>query len=232
MNAISAKLTILSVILLMGVLVQGCKGSKQSQTNSPQEGKPQTFADAQTAATQALATFRKLVTKDNFKELGFDSPDQVANASLGAPMHIFAVKLDALREYQSGSDPNKLLNEAAQLYYPVIVGGQTRASVFVEQTEGKWKAASFGNAGLAKQIVEVSRGTAGAAQTVSSSDVIVQIPAFGLYFLGHRNPDNKLTLTALATDVTYNLRAGATEPAEEVFARLVSAAKSYNGLPM
>lgn len=230
MHTISVKAPVFCKVLLMVLLAQGCNETKQSPRNALQGGTSQTFADAQTAATNGLETFRKLVTRDNYKELGFETADEVANARLGTPLRVYIVKLDALRQYQIGSDPNALLDEAPQLYYPVAIGAQTRASVVVEQAEGKWKAVSFGNAGLAKQIAQLSKETS--SQTPSSPETIVQIPALGLYFLGQRNPDNKLALTPLATNATYNLRAGATEPAEEVFAKLVPAAKSYNGLPM
>jgi hypothetical protein len=227
---LSAKPIILAVVLVGVQLVQGCNRSTALQQNTNQGGGAQAFADAQTAATQSLATFRKLVTSENYKELGFESADQVANARLGAPLQIFIVKLDQLREYQTGSDPNRLLNEGAQLYYPVAVGEQTRSSLVVEQSEGKWKAASFGNAGLAKQIAVVSK-RATAPQTTVSSEFIVQVPALGIYFLGHR-ADNKLMLTPLATDPGYDLKAGATQPAEEIFTKLAPFAKSHNGLPM
>ncbi len=232
MSNLTSRLITLCVALLALSLVQGCARSSGSQNTSNQGGNSQTFADAQTAATQALATFRKLVNGENYKELGFDSPDQISKASLGSPMRVFAVKVDQLREYRSGSDANALLGETPQMYFPVTVEGQAHASVVVEQADGKWKSVSFGNAGLARQIASVRKTNASSETASRPADIIVQIPALGVYFLGSRSADNKVLLTSLAANSSLGLQAGSTEPAEAVFARLAPFAKSYNGLPM
>jgi hypothetical protein len=221
----------LALISLM-ILAQGCNQEKVPLQNAPREGAPQMFADAQTAAENSLETFRKLVNNQNYKELGFESLDEVASASLGEPIHNFLVRLDQLREYQPDSDPNELLTDAKQVYYPVHVKDQVRSSIIVEQANDKWKSAGLGNAGLAKQIAQARKEAVAPSGGTSSPDVIVQVPALGVYFIGRRTIDNNLTLTPLATYPTYNLRAGAAQPAKEVFATLVPFAKTYNGLPM
>jgi hypothetical protein len=231
----NAKPIMFCLALLMLSLIPGCARTGNSQNGSDQtgggSGTPPTFADAQTAATQSLATFKKLVTADNFRELGFDSADQVAKANLGAPLRIYVVKLDQLREYEPSKDANSLLSESPQMYYPVTVDGQSRSSIVVEQVEGRWRSASFGNAGLAKQIASISRANTAEA-SAASTQVMVQIPALGVFFLGSRNADNKLSLTSLAASDALGLKAGTTESAEQVFARLAPIAKNYNGLPM
>lgn len=221
-----AKPAALFVILLV-MSAQGCGRSQGSQQSTNQGGGAQTFQDAQTAATQALATFRKLVNAQNYRELGFDSPDEAGSATLGEPIKVLIVRLDQLSGYQPGSDPSRLLSDANQVFYPVNARERVRSSITVEQVDGKWRAASLGNAGLANQISEVRKGT-----PTSTADVIVQVPALGLYFIGRPDASNKLMLTSLATSTPYNLRAGATQPAEEVFAALVPFARSHNGLPM
>jgi hypothetical protein len=208
------------IIIFFLVAVPGCSREK--------EGSPRMFADPKTASDQALVTFRKLITKDNYKNLGFDSVEEAAGAQLGAPLAIFFVRLDRLRDYQPGSDPNTLLSDSAQVYYPVLVKEQVRAAIVLEMADGKWKAPRLGNAGLAKQISRVQKEAA----APSEPDMIVQVPALGIYFIGRRGADKKLTLIPLATDPRYNLKATAEQPAEEVFAKLVPFAKSHNGLPM
>lgn len=214
-------------LVLVVMLTQGCGQDKASGQNANRGGGAQTFADAQSAATSSLETLRKLVTNENYKELGFESASEPARASLAEPLHVFVVSLDQLREYQVGRDPNALLSDANQIHYPVNVGDQPRCSIVVEDVDGKWKAASIGNAGLAKQISEVRKGVA-----ASPADSIVQVRALGLYFIGHRGAENKLTLTSLVATEAANLRAGATQPADEVFAALAPLARKYNGLPM
>jgi hypothetical protein len=229
--SLSLKVTVLPVLLLFFVLGLACDRDKvSSRKPDPQAGEAE-FADMQTAAKNSLNTFRKLVTQQNYKELGFDTVDEVSSAVLGQPIPMFLVRLDQLREYQPGNDPNRLLNDGHQALYPITIRTQMRSSIIVGQTGAKWKAVSFGNAGLARQIVEVTKQNI-ATPGAPSSDTLVQVPAFGLYFLGRRSPDNKLTLIPLGSNPTFNLKAGASLPAEEVFAALLPHAKNYNGLPM
>src|SRR5262245_20714656 len=138
-----------SIIILFLITAPGC--------GRDEEGSPPMFADPKTASDQALVTFRKLITKDNYKDLGFNSLEEVLDSRLGNPLTIFFVRLDRLRDYQPGSDPNTLLTDGAQVYYPVLLKEQVRAAIVVEMANGKWKAARLGNAGLAKQISQVQK---------------------------------------------------------------------------
>src|SRR4029453_11323466 len=210
------------IIILLLMASQGCSREER--------GSPPTFADPKTASDQALVTFRKLITKDNYKDLGFDSVEEVGGAQLGAPLAIFFVRLDRLRDYQPGSDPNTLLTDGAQVYYPVLVKEQVRAAIVVEMANGTWKATRLGNAGLAKQISQVQRDAASPA-VGSEPDMIVQVPALGIYFIGRRGADKKLTLIPFATEPRYKLRTAAEQSADEVFATLAPFAKSFSGLP-
>jgi len=208
---------VISVILSI-FLTAGCDKIKSA---GKQQMPPKTFADAQAAATESLSTFRQLVNAQNYKELGFESPEEVANATLG----VLVVSLNQLRQYEPGSDPNRLLTDFNQIHYPVVVGDQVRSAILVDQVNGKWKAGTFGATNLAKLIATARKGT----QTSNpSQDVVVEVPSLGLYFLGHRTEDNKLTLTPLTDYAVFGLRAGGAMPAEEVLAALVPAAKSLN----
>src|SRR4249920_1258685 len=105
------------IIVSFLIAAPGCSQERVLHQGSSREGASPRFADTQTAAAQSLQTFGKLITKDNYKELGFDSVEEVVEARLGAPLAIFFVRLDRLREYQPGSDPNTLLADSAQVYY-------------------------------------------------------------------------------------------------------------------
>ena len=210
---------VVSVIVSI-LLAAGCDKIKSA---GRQQTPPKTFADAQAAANESLATFRQLVNAQNYKELGFESAEEVAKATLGEPIHVLVVSLNQLRQYEPGSDPNRLLTDFNQIHYPVVVGDQVRSAILVDQADGKWKAGTFGAANLAKLIAAARKDT----QTSNpSQDAVVQVPSLGLYFLGHRTEDNKLTLTPLTDIAVFGLRAGGAMPAEEVFAALVPAAKS------
>jgi hypothetical protein len=229
MSNLFAKLKGLIVILFL-IAAPGCSQERVLHQGGSREGAPPRFTDAQTAAVQSLQTFRKLLTKDNYKDLGFESVEEAVEARLGAPLGIFLVRLDPLREYQRGSDPNTLLADSGQVYYPVLVKEQARAAIVIARADGKWKVASLGNAGLAKQLWRVQKEAGAPLGGASAPEMIVQV--LGFHFIGRRGANNNLTLTPLVDDPAHNLRAGVEQPADEAFAALVPFAKSYNGLPM
>jgi hypothetical protein len=152
---------------------------------------------------------------------------EVSGASLGEPRHVFAVGLEQLKGFAPGGDANRLLSDANQEMYPVMVGNQARASVTVEQRDGKWRATSFGSSRRSRALAQVARSLTQSAE----KPIIVHVQAFNLYFLGQRS-DNRLMLTPLADYAGYNLKAGATASADDIFAALVPIAREYNGLPL
>lgn len=218
--------SIMLSVILFAVFVEACSRNQGSTSDRNQE--EPTFTDAQSAANQALATFRKLVTAQNFRDLGFESPDEVGSAALAPPMRTAMVKLDQLKTYKAGDDPNRLLNDLEKVYYPVTVQDRVRSAITVEQANGRWRPTGFGPANLAKQIEQAKNASRDAAD---AQPVLVHVAPFNLYFVGHR-VENRLMLTPAGDYSSFNLKAGATLPADQVFAALVPYAQQYNGLPL
>ena len=54
--------------------------------------------------------------------VGFDDPSEAASATLGEPIRVSMVRLDALRKYSAGGDPERLLTDVGRVIYPVFVG--------------------------------------------------------------------------------------------------------------
>jgi hypothetical protein len=133
------------------------------------------------------------------------------------------VKLDQLKAFKAGDDPNRLLTDLNAVYYPVTVQNNVRSAISLEETNGKWKTTGFGPANLAKQVAR-ARGDA-------ADSILVHIAPFNLYFTGRRS-DGRLMLTPVSDYPSFNLRAGASQPAEAVFAALAPIAQQYNGLPL
>ncbi len=223
-------ISILAVLSLALVLMaSACNRDSSSSNNSGDQGggQEQSFSDSQSAAARGLDTFRKLVTNDNFKEMGFESMAEVSSASLGEARHVFSVGLEQLKGFAPGGDANRMLADANQEFYPVMVGDQARSSVSVEQRDGKWRATSFGSARMSRQLGQMSRSLTQSAE----KPILVHVQPFNLYFVGQRS-DNRLMLTPLGDYSSFNLKAGATMSAEEVFTALVPVAQAYNGLPL
>ncbi|MGI8990070.1 MAG: hypothetical protein ACR2I2_10870 [Bryobacteraceae bacterium] len=199
------------------LLASGCAQQRGGGVQPP-------TGDAQQAATNALATLRKLVSEQNYKTLGFASPGEVKTAALAPPLTIYNIGLDRLKSYQAGQDVNALLAPSSEIIYPVTADGQIRSSVTVVKKDNGFTTASFGNAEIVKGLSR-NRGA-------NSPDAFaVRIPAFSMYFLGNRVA-NRLMLTPVSEDSRLPFRMGVAVPAEDVLKAILPLARDYNGLPM
>jgi hypothetical protein len=215
-----AELTIVSAVF-SGALVAGCSEVQSQQNPSVQQnGAAPVFSDPKAAADQGLDSLKKMVDAQNYRELGFDAPDEVANLALGERLPIFFVRLDHLERYQAGDDPVTLLTDLGQFFYPVTFMEQARCSIIVERVDGQWRAASLGNAGLARQVA-LRKGAAPVAS-------VVQVPALEIDFIASTGPDGKLALTPLETSELYGLIGGETRSADAVFAALAASSKIHD----
>lgn len=217
------------VIAHLTVLLTACGGRGDAQSGGGQ--KPPTYPDAQTAATRAIDPLRKLVTADNARDMGFESPAEAAAAALGEPIRVQMVRLDALQNYVAGADPGSLLMEANRILYPVTVKDQVKSSIIVEGTGNQWKATSFGGPHLAGQIARFRADVTARLKPSADSVSVVHVAALNLYFLAYR-VDGRLMLTPLENHPNYQLEAGSSLAADQVFASLAPIARNYNGLPL
>ena len=209
----------LLIALLLPLLVMIAQANAQSDNK-----------ESQKVAFESIMTFRKLVNEQNYKAMGFESLDEVSTAALGEPIRVFLVRLDQLREYQPGSDPNKLLIDSDKVIYPVTVKEQVRSSIVVEKVNETWKTTNFGGPNLIKILANIRKNTSDSSGLPISSYFAVQVPSLNLYFVGHRT-DNELMLTPLLDDPSFEFKAGRTTPAKDVFSAILPSAKEHSGLP-
>lgn len=199
-----------------------------SQANAQE--KPLPIEEIRKVASEALATFSELVTKENYKAMGFEAPGEVRAASLGEPMQVFWVRLDQLKEYQPGSDPNRIIIGGDQVIYPVTFEEQVRSSLVVGKVKERWKTTSFGDSNLVKMLTKVRKDSSASTRLPISSYFVVRVLALNLYFIAHRT-DEVLMLTPLLDDPDYGFKAGVTMAADKVFEAILPAAKKHKGLP-
>jgi hypothetical protein len=201
-----------ALILAMACFLGGCQTSRSH---------PHPSTSQDTAAQQGLATLRQVVNAGNYASLGFGSPEEVRQATLGEPLQVFRVQLDALRAFTGKTDPETLLVDIRRSMYPVKVGDRVATSVFVIGAGKGWRASELGNAAVAQLVSRYRHG---------AGDFVVHVPALKAYFVANR-VEGKLMLTPVMDDPRTQLKAGETLPAEVVFVRLQQAAEGYNGLP-
>lgn len=199
-----------ALIVALACFLGGCQTSQPRPSNSQA-----------TAAQHGLATLRQLVNAGNYASLGFDSLDEVRQATLGEPLQVYRVQLDALRAFTDKTDPETLLVDIRRNLYPVKVGDRVATSIFVTGSREGWRASELGNAAVARLISRYRHG---------ASDFVVHVPALKSWFVADR-VEGKLMLTPVMDDPRTKLRAGETVPADVVFLQLKQASEGYNGLP-
>jgi len=185
---------------------------------------------SESAAKSSLATLAELAKGESGRSLGFSAPGEADQAVLKQPLTDFIVGLDALRAWQPSDDAKALLKPSGLIVYPVASGDAVRSSVTLEKEDNAWKAVAFGAPALTQAVTRTRDAVVGSTH-VSASDLFqVRIPAFNLVFVGSLNGD-RLMLTPVTDAPQYDLKAGATVAASDLFTRLKPEAEKDKGLP-
>ncbi|MFJ1471789.1 hypothetical protein [Massilia orientalis] len=199
-----------ALVVAVVLFLAGCQTS-QPRPNHSQD----------TAAQHGLATLRQVVNAGNYASLGFESEAEVRQATLGDPLQVYRVQLDALRAFTGNTDPETLLVDVRRSLYPVKVGDRVATSIFVTGSREGWRASELGNAAVARLVNRYRHG---------AGDFVVHVAAMKSWFVADR-VEGKLMLTPVMDDPRTKLRAGETVPADVVFLQLKAASEGYNGLP-
>jgi len=186
--------------------------------------------ETQVAAQNTLSDYQQMVTKENFKRLGFETADEIKQATLGEPMLDYMVQLDDLKNYEAGTDPVKVLKPTNHVIYPVVVRAQTRSSLTLAKTDKGWASVAYGSPALIRSLTTLRASGAASSRLSEGAYFSVRIPAFNLYLLGHRT-DTTLMLTPVFDDPKLGLKAGEVAAADGLFQKLKPAAKEHDGLP-
>jgi hypothetical protein len=155
-----------AVIVALVLFLGGCQTS-QPRPNHSQD----------TAAQHGLATLRQIVNAGNYASLGFESEAEVRQATLGEPLQVYRVQLDALRAFTENTDPETLLVDIRRSLYPVKVGDRVATSIFVTGSREGWRASELGNAAVARLVSRYRHG---------AGDFVVHVPAMKSWFVADR----------------------------------------------
>jgi hypothetical protein len=182
------------------------------------------------AAIKALETLRKLADGDNYSSMGFESAGEAGQAELGEPLVLFYVRLDELRKFRPEVAPISLLKGGAKVQYPVVVGGQVRSSITLDNNGRGWDAVSYGGGKAARAVQTVRSGLAKSGDQLKPPYFLVDVLALGLSFIGALQGD-KLLLVPVHEDRQARWKPGTPLAADRVFTELVRDAEAYNELP-
>jgi hypothetical protein len=208
-------------IIAAALLLMGCEKRWPFNSSNGAAAQPSASLSQGDAAKDGLATFQKLVTPQNYRGLGFTSPEDAQKAHLGDPIAGYRIGLDALKGYKQGTKIDDIMVDAKRSLYPVIVDERVATSIYVTQDDDGWRATDFGNAAVARAVTTYRH---------DKRDIVVQIPALKVYFVGRRT-DGGVTLTAVMDDPRLGFKAGQTMSADQALSVLQRTAATYNGLP-
>jgi len=186
--------------------------------------------EVQAVAAPSLQTFAHLVTKDNYRQMGFETPSDVGKATLDSPLIDFMVQLDQLKKYASGNKPEDLLAATGDIYFPVLVNGQVRSTITLAKVKDVWQAVSFGSSDFMTLVSTTLRENAKRTGLPYAAHFVVRVPALSLFFLGYR-ADNQLMLVPLLDNAKLGFQAGVAMKADEAFTAVLPEAREHDGLP-
>lgn len=182
-------------LLLVGVsaaLLASMGGCRKTGCRTPNTPKDTTYlSDGDTplkAAQKSLYDNRALMEED-FEAMGFESRAEVSAATLGTPIPVFLVQIDSVKNLAKGAKPDSQFIDIRRWYFPLMVNGQVRSSIVVEQYPYGYVAVSFGDAPLIKGIAEVSNKL---LALFPGTPILVQIPAMSLFIVGVGSPGSTL----------------------------------------
>lgn len=178
------------------------------------------------SAQQALGELQSLANEKTYARLGFESLDEVANATLGTPFKMYFVGVEPLADYEENAQPASIMTEIDQKLYPVNVGDEARSSLSMVKKEDGWEPASFGTPSLIKLLAPTRVAHAETAGLATLDYFVVQIPALYLTFMGFRDSSD-IKFIHVQDNPEFGFTAGATEDAKAVFAKLQPAAAAY-----
>ena len=112
---------------------------------------PKAPDDVVQAAQQGLMPFLDKIPKNSLDQFGFGQTDSFDAAVLGTPFLVHTITPSALKQYQSGVTVASLLTPTTLWYFPVLIAGQPKAILVVDQISNQWQAVSLGYPSLARE---------------------------------------------------------------------------------
>ncbi len=182
-------------------------------------------------ASAGLVVFRQLVKQQkNYREMGFESIEELETAMIGDPFEVFMVLLDELSEYKQGQNADQLLPERKDFLFPVVAKDQVRSSLTVASTPKGRAVTSFGSPNKMVLLSKVRANRIETTKLASAAYFVVEVPGLKLVFVGD-HADGVLMLTPVFDDATYKFKTGVPIPAEKAFTAILPAVKSHMDLP-
>jgi hypothetical protein len=136
----------LKLLFTLALICCVTSGTAHSQTAPPEVLK---------AAQEGLQPFLRRVPLEVRGHYGFTRSDDFPQAQLGPAFNLYTMTPQALLTSSAETPVTSLLSQTTLWYFPVMVHGEVRAILVVDQVDGKWQAVSLGYAELARALDRV-----------------------------------------------------------------------------
>lgn len=163
---IAAALNIWLATNALGGTIDSVPGDSKKESANKAASQPNVkqFATSLEAAIHALETLsspgyfkNNPADQEHAKDLGFESLDQISQATLGKPILVKYFELKKLQNYKSKDDLSTLLADSHETIYPIYVGGSVKSSLTVsdKRSPGDWKWIETGAPNFTQQMEQL-----------------------------------------------------------------------------
>lgn len=176
-------------------------------------------------SSSALTTYIKhALTKENVTAFGFKNLEEAQSARVGRPYQVMTIDLAKLKAYKSKSGVKAIATGPDILWFPVMVGNETRAKLEMVRQGEQWIPGEFGNVVSAKEVAAAATmlDEPAASKAIGTDYTIsmVKIPVLLAEFLYVKSDKGEFLIPAMVNPERYNFRNGAVYPADEVLTKL------------
>lgn len=173
------------------------------------------------AAKGAFGELLAQSARANQRLVGLPETAEHSRSSLGTPLPVAMIGLDALRRYQPGDPVEGLIEHLGVVLYAVQVGDEVRAELELTRTERGWQPIRVGASSHAREVARLSKSS-------GAPSYLLRVPALGVEFLASGGGD-ALRLVLVHASPGVDLPAGQPLPMAQVLRVLAPLARLHNG---
>lgn len=158
----------------------------------------------------------------NVRLTGMPDAAEQARTTLGAPLPVAMLHLDALRGYKPGTAIDGLVHHLDAVVCPVDVDRDVRTEVeLVRDAAGAWQVVRVGAISHAREVARLGK-------VLGAPAYLLRVPALGVELLAYGAGDT-LRLAAVQAVPGVDLKAGQLLPAADVMRVLAPLARAHKG---
>lgn len=107
------------------------------------------------AAKNGIIPFLKTIPEEDRTSYGFGPEDPIDQAEVDIPFRVYTITPSALSNYCPGDTVSSLLSPTGMWYFPVMIKGNVKALLIVDQMNGSWEVVSVGYVPLTGELQQV-----------------------------------------------------------------------------